>query len=159
MKQNLLQKFKFRNLQDPHIYYDNVYQSQIVPNMRRRFALLAESYLQDGDIKQAREVLSYALQKLPDAALPYDYFSPLYVALLVKTGDINQANQLLNLLASRAKKSVQYYTSQPNRTLFDREIQINMLAIQQLAMAAQQLNKKERAKELETFFMKYYDTL
>jgi hypothetical protein len=156
MRENMTRKFKYRNLQNPAIYYDNVYGSQVVPHMRRSFALLADSYLQAGDTGQARKIIGYSFGVLPDTSIPYDFYSPLYVELLVKVGEQKRADQLFDTLAGRAKRSIQYYSTQNNRHLFEREIQLNLMIIQQLAITGRNLNYIARANELEAFFMKNY---
>jgi len=158
MYQNLRQKFKFRNLQNPNIYYDYTYRSQITANMRHRLASLAEAYLTAGNMRKAREVLQYTLQVMPDAALPYDFYSPQYVELLYKVGEKDRANALFSTLSRRAQQALQYYTGLPDSALFDREIQLNLIALQQLALTARNLNKPE-ATALEAAFMKYYNLL
>lgn len=156
MEKNMTRKFSYRNLQDPAIYYDNVYRLQVVPHMRRSFALLADSYLQAGDSEKAREIINYSFRVLPDRSIPYDFYSPLFVELLVKVGEQKRARQLFDTLAGRAKKSIQYYTALGNRHLFEREIQLNLMIIQQLAITGRNLNDIARANELENFFMKNY---
>jgi len=158
MYQNLRQKFKFRNLQNPDIYYDYTYRSQITANMRRRLASLAEAYLAAGDIPKAREILNYTLKVMPDTALPYDFYSPLYVELLYQAGEKEKANRLFSTLTRRTQQALQYYTNLPNSALFERELQLNLIALQQLALTARHLNKPE-ASALEAAFMKYYNLL
>lgn len=156
MRQNLIGKFQYRNLDKADIYYDNVYASQVVPNMRQRFALLADACLQAGDKAAAREIIDFSFRVLPDASLPFDFYSPLFVELLVKVGEQKKADRLFDTLASRSQRAIEYYTGLDNRHLFDREIQLNLMIVQQLAITSRQLNNLARASELEDFFMKNY---
>ncbi|KAA9325715.1 DUF2723 domain-containing protein [Adhaeribacter soli] len=156
MYQNLTQKFQFRNLHNPDIHYDNVYQSQLVTNMREKFGLLALEFLKHGETAKAKTVTALALKVLPDAAHPYDLYAPLYVELLARTGQQEKADQLIKTVGERAKKSVTYYAGLEKSQLFDREIQLNMLLLQNLIRSAYNLNNAEQAKGLEAFFMEQY---
>ncbi len=156
MYRNLVQHFQFRNLADLQIYYDNVYQTQIVTNMREKLGLLAEAYLNNGETEKAKTVVDLALKVMPDAAHPYDLYAPNYVELLAKTGQSRKAEQLLKTVGERAKKSVAYYASLKDSHLFDREIQLNMVLLQNLIMSAYNLGEPEQAKEMEAFFMEQY---
>ncbi len=156
MYQNLMQKFRWRNLQNPAVYYDETYQSTLVPIMRQQFFELAQAYFQAGDIAKARAVINRCLQVLPDAALPYDFQTVPLAELLAKTSAKAQSEAIRNILATRATQALQYYMVQ-NNPLFTREIQLNLLTLQQLTLTAHHLNQPQKAAELEGIFMKYYN--
>ncbi|MDX5346487.1 MAG: hypothetical protein LPK19_04515, partial [Hymenobacteraceae bacterium] len=64
-----------------------------------------------------------------------------------------------NILAKRSKNAVAFYANQQNPALFDREISLNMLILQQLITTSYALGKQQQAAELEQFFMQYYNLL
>ena len=158
MYQNLMQKFKWRNLQNPGIYYDETYQGTLLPNMRQQFYELAAAYFEAGQPEKARAVINRCLAVLPDQSLPYDFQTVALAEMLAKTGATAQSETIRNILATRATQALQYYTGS-NHPLFTREIQLNLLTLQQLTLTAHHLNQTQKAAELEGIFMKYYNLL
>ncbi|MDQ4138902.1 MAG: DUF2723 domain-containing protein [Bacteroidota bacterium] len=158
MYQNLMQKFRWRNLQDPRIYYDETYLSTLVTNYRQQFYDLAEAYFMAGDAAQARNIINHCLTVLPDQSLPYDYQTVQLAELLAKTGEKEKSETIRDKITKRATQGLRYYLADGN-SLFTREIQINLLTLQQLTVTAHNLNQKQKAAELENLFMTYYNRL
>ena len=73
---------------------------------------------------------------------------------MVQVGMGQQAGQILDVMAKRCDKALNYYFSQGNR--FENEIQLNLFTLQQLMVAAQQMNLPQKSQQLETTFRKYY---
>ena len=158
MYQNLMQKFKWRNLQDSTIYYDEAYQAQWVPNTRQQFYTLAEAYFKAGDPEKARNVINHCLTVMPDESLPYDFQTVQLAELLAKTGEIKKSEAIRTKLTTRATQALQYYLAD-NNPLFTREIQLNLFTLQQLTITAHNLNQTKKAAELENLFLSYYNRL
>ncbi len=158
MYQNLMQKFQWLNLQDPKIYYDETYQSILVPNYRQQFYALADAFYQAGEADKARTIINRCLTILPDQSLPYDYQTVPLAELLAKTGDVVKSEAIRHKITNRATQALQYYLAKEN-SLFTREIQLNLLTLQQLTLTAQNLNQPKKAAELENMFMTYYNQL
>ncbi|QNF35758.1 DUF2723 domain-containing protein [Adhaeribacter swui] len=158
MYQNLMQQFRWRNLQNPAIYYDETYLNTLVTNYRQQFYVLAESFYQAGNTQKAREIINYCLKVLPDKSLPYDYQTVPLAELLAKTGDQQQSEAIRNKITARANQALQYYLA-GNNALFTREIQLNLLTLQQLTLTAQNLNQTQKAAELENLFLNFYNRL
>ncbi|QMU31662.1 DUF2723 domain-containing protein [Adhaeribacter radiodurans] len=158
MYQNLMQKFQWRNLQNPRIFYDETYQATLVTNYRQQFYVLAEAYFMAGDAAQARNIINRCLTVLPDQSLPYDYQTVQLAELLAKTGEKEKSEAIRDTITKRATQALQYYLTDTN-SVFTREIQINLLTLQQLTVTAHNLNQKQKAAELENLFMTYYNRL
>ncbi|MDB5262298.1 MAG: glycosyltransferase, partial [Adhaeribacter sp.] len=146
----------WRNLDDPTIYYDDSYISQLPPNTRDKFYRLATAYLQAGDKAKAKEVITRCLTVMPDKSIPYDYYTPQFIEPLVAVGEQKKAMGILNVMAARATKALSYYATDPNSALFDREVQTNFMILQQLIMSARAIGQEQKAAELEQIFMKFY---
>lgn len=158
MYRNLMQQFQWRHLQDASIYYDDTYQTILVPNYRQQFYVLADAFFRAGDLVKARAIINRCLTVMPDKALPYDYQTVPLAELLAKTGDQKQSNAIRDKLTARATQALQYYLAEDN-PLFTREIQLNLLTLQQLTVSAQNLNQPQKAAELENLFLSYYNRL
>jgi hypothetical protein len=156
MYENMMRKFSWRNLDDPTIFYDDSYVSQLPPNTRDKFYRLATAYLQAGDKAKAKEVIDRCLTVMPDKSIPYDYYTPQFIEPMAAVGERKQALGILNVMAKRASKALAYYANDPNSALFDREVQTNFMILQQLIMSARALGLEQKATELEQTFMKYY---
>ena len=75
MYDNMMNKFAWRNMDDPSIFYDENY-LRFPSNARNMYGRLATEYLKAGDTQKANAVLTHCLTVLPDKAIPYDYFTP-----------------------------------------------------------------------------------
>ncbi|KAA9331177.1 glycosyltransferase family 117 protein [Adhaeribacter soli] len=156
MYENMMKKFAWRNMDDPSIFYDENY-LRFPSNARNMYGRLAMEYLEAGDKAKAKEVVDYCFKVLPDKAIPYDYFTPPLLIPMVETGDRDRAIQIMDVMAKRADKALNYYFSQGNR--YEQEIQTNLFTLQQLVITAQQLGMQDKAMELEQIFRKYYASM
>ncbi len=158
MYHNLMQQFRWRNLQDSSIYYDETYLNTLVSNYRQQFYVLAEAYFQAGDLAKARAIINHCLTVLPDQSLPFDFQTVPLAELLAKTGDQKNSEAIRNKMTARATQALHYYLT-GNNALFAREIQLNLITLQQLTVTAQNLNQPQKAAELEQLFLNYYNRL
>ncbi|MGV3502175.1 MAG: DUF2723 domain-containing protein [Adhaeribacter sp.] len=156
MYDNMMNKFSWRNLDDPSIFYDDSYISQLPPNTRDKFYRLAAAYLEAGDKAKAKAVMDRCFTVMPDKSIPYDYYTPQFIEPLMQVGDTKRAEEILDVMSKRAIKALAYYSSHPNGALFDREVQTNFMILQQTVMAARAMGKEAKSQELEQAFMKYY---
>ncbi|KAA6437867.1 DUF2723 domain-containing protein [Rufibacter glacialis] len=155
-QENLLRAFNYRGLDRADRLFEENFVTQVVPAYRRNFAALAMAHLQAGDGDQASHVLTACLTFLPDAGVPHTYESADLVLPLAQAGLLKEAQALVQLLAHRFSTHFTYYQSQP--AYFERERQLNLYGLQNLARAAQEANLPE-AKEVETLFLRHYERL
>ncbi|TPE44698.1 protein O-mannosyl-transferase family [Pontibacter mangrovi] len=152
MYKHVMKEFKFRNFDDPNIFYDDNYY-RFSANARDKFATLAAAYLQDGDEARAKEIVDRCFEELPLETVPFDYYTPQFIPIYAALGETDKATQLLDRMAQDAQKSLDYYFAKG--ALFDQEIQVNMVILQQLIGNAQQLGQDEKAQQLEQQFRQY----
>lgn len=152
MYENLMKKFKFRNFDKEGIFYDENYY-RFSAQAREKYAILAAAYLEDGNKARAKEVADYCFKVMPVSTIPYDYFTPPFIAIYAELGETQKADQMLEKMAKDSQEALDYYfTKGP---LFDMEIQTNMVMLQQLIGVAQQIGKDQRAAQLQEQFMQY----
>ncbi len=154
MYENMLKKFYWRNLDNPRIFYDESFISQLPPNTRDKFYRLANAYLASNNPAKAKEVMDYCFRVMPDKSIPYDYYTPQFIEPLAKVGERKQALEIMDKLEQRTTKALAYYSEQGS--LFDRELQTNFITLQQLIFAARALGFTDRASKMEQTFMRYY---
>ncbi|WP_345221951.1 DUF2723 domain-containing protein [Hymenobacter koreensis] len=155
MYENMMRKFAFRNLDRADIFYDEN-QLRFPANYRDKFARLAQSYVDAGDLKRAKEVVDYTLKVMPDKAIPYDYYTPQLVEPLVKVGETQKANDIMDTMTNRAQQALAYYSTSPNSGLFDLEVQLQLLTLQSVYRAAEKIGDRPRATRALQLLQQYY---
>ncbi|MFC6998525.1 protein O-mannosyl-transferase family [Rufibacter roseus] len=153
MYDNLMNEFSWRNMNRDDIFYDENY-LRFPANARDKYYQLAVAYLEDGDKATAKKIMDYIFEKLPDNAIPYDYYIPPYVVPLYEVGDEKRAQEIINVMFARSDKALQYYLDKSS--LFESEIRINLFIMQQLAQVSRQVGHTQKAAEIEQRFMAYY---
>ncbi|RDC66133.1 glycosyltransferase family 117 protein [Adhaeribacter pallidiroseus] len=154
MYDNMLKKFQWRNLDDPRIFYDESFISQLPPNTRDKFYRLANAYLASNNPAKAKEVMDYCFKVMPDKSIPYDYYTPQFIEPLNKVGEKQKAMEIMDKMEQRTTKALAYYAEQGS--LFDREQQTSFITLQQLIFSARALGLNDRAAKMEQTFMRYY---
>ncbi|GAB3828011.1 DUF2723 domain-containing protein [Pontibacter rugosus] len=152
MYENMMKKFMFRNFDNPDIFYDDNYY-RFSANARDKFATLAAAYLEDGNTAKAKEVVEYCFKVLPLETVPYDYYTPQFIPIYAALGETEKAKEMLELMAQGSQEALDYYFAKG--ALFDQEIQVNMVVLQQLIGTAEELGMQERASQLQQQFMQY----
>ncbi|MCB2376018.1 DUF2723 domain-containing protein [Hymenobacter sp. BT635] len=154
MFENMMKKFAYRNLDRADIFYDEN-NLRFPANYRDKFSRLAEAYLAAGDKAKAKEVLDKCFAVMPDKSIRYDYYVPQFVVPLVKVGEQQRANEIMDTMTNRAQQSLAYYSTN-NNALFDMEVQTNLLALQSVYRAAEEIGDQARAKKALDLLNQYY---
>ncbi|GHA70714.1 glycosyltransferase family 117 protein [Pontibacter akesuensis] len=152
MYENMMKDFVFRNFDNPDIFYDENYY-RFSANARDKFAILAAAYLKDGNEARARELVEYCFKVLPLETVPFDYYTPQFIPIYAALGETEKAKQLMEIMAQGSVEALDYYFAKGS--LFDQEIQVNMVILQQLIGAAEDLGMPERSTQLQQQFMQY----
>jgi len=72
LSKNLLDKFQYRNLNNPDVYYNDD-TINLLQNYRSAFIQLGYSYISDGKNEQAKETLERMSRVLPAKVIPYTH--------------------------------------------------------------------------------------
>jgi pentatricopeptide repeat protein len=75
MYNNVMNKFVFRELDNPEVYYNEDYRNFVL-NHRNTFNALAMGLIREGRMEDARKVLDRSLKVMPDDTVPYDVTTP-----------------------------------------------------------------------------------
>lgn len=153
MYERMMKGYFWRNLDNPSIYYDEN-QRRFPLNLRSSFYRLAEEFVMEGKNDKAKEVIHFCLAKLPDNTIPYDYFTPRFVPLLLQIGDEKTAMEICEVMGLRADQELAYYTKNKRKSM-NQEIEINLYVLNQIVMSLRQFNKTDAAKKYEDIFKKY----
>jgi hypothetical protein len=143
--EELMKTFSYRGLNDANVFYDEN-NLRFPANYRDKFARLANAYLESGDKAKAKEVALKCLNVMPDAAIPYDYYTPQLVPVLYAVGEKDQANAILDKLTARSIQILSYYQTHDG-ALFDDAQRGYLLTLQSVYQAASQVGDQARAKK------------
>jgi Protein of unknown function (DUF2723) len=121
---NMINKFHYRGLDDPKVYYNDDYKG-FVFNHRSSLNSLAEELINianveksqtriksegasENKMEKARKVLLFSLEKMPDAAVPYDLNVTNTVELLFKVGEKEKAVAIAKVMGDRSVEMANY---------------------------------------------------
>ena len=109
MYDNLMNKFKWGNIQNPHIYLnqDNM---RMIMNFRNNFARLANNLIIQGKKDSAIAVCDRCIKVMPEKTIPYDYFILPIAETYYKAGKIDKANKITEKLIYRYEQELRYYS-------------------------------------------------
>jgi tetratricopeptide (TPR) repeat protein len=156
MYENIINRFNYRGLDDPDVYYTEDYRSFVL-NHRSAFNSLAQTYLNQGNMERAKEVLLKCIEFMPDEGVPYDIFSVQQISLLLAVGERDIAVDIAEKVGYRADDWLEYAT-RTNILLNDPySYQIRVQALSLISRAFRSSGESELAAEYEVIFNKYYN--
>lgn len=108
MYNKMINKFSYKGLQDSTIFYDENYY-RFTSNHRSELHTLAGQLMREGDKEKAKKVIDFAFEKIPGAAIPYDYHSAMFVSLLLELGEDKKAIALAETMSKQADDMLTYF--------------------------------------------------
>ena len=177
MYDNMMNKFRWTNLDRSDIYYSEDY-TGFVLNSRSTFNTLAQALIDEGDLERAREVLFRCLEVMPHESVPFDFFNVQQIDLLLKVGEEELADQVAHISSNDAQQWLDYYFGllgfseeekstrregyMSNPTLIDVQpvdelyLQRRILTLNEIARAYRANDRREEAAMFEKLFNDYY---
>ena len=150
---NMMENYFYRNLDDPHVYYDENYQ-RFTLNLRGSFYRLAAALFNEGKREQAKAAIDFCLTTMPDNVIPYDFYIPQFIPLLLALGEEEKALAIADTMGTRAAEELAYYTKyKPN---MEREIRFDLIILSQIVRGLQSQGKAEEARKYEEMLERYY---
>ena len=156
MYENVMDKFAFRELDNPHVYYNEQYRNFVL-NHRSTFNSLAVGLINDGDKERARLATLKNLEAMPDKAIPYDYTTSQTVGILFELGENEKAKEIGEILAERADNFLTY-VEKYDKTFGD-EKQKQIVILNELANNMRKNGENELADKYEELFRYHYERL
>ncbi|MDH8702258.1 hypothetical protein M2138_001618 [Dysgonomonadaceae bacterium PH5-43] len=109
---NVMNKFKWGNLQQPGLYIDDNCM-RMVASFRSIFADLANALIEEEKFAKAKEVLDRCMEVLPEYNAPYNYNQYLPVSKLadayLKIGEEEKAEEIYTTLGDVIVKNLNWY--------------------------------------------------
>jgi hypothetical protein len=157
MYDNLMNKFKWGNMQDPKVYLDenNLRMSM---NFRNAFGRLADQLIREGKQDSARKVLDRCMEVMPDGLIPMNYFSTQIIDGYFKIGETKKATLLAGKFVKLLDEDLTYLFSFPDRDLksFEISMQEDLMSMDKLKTMISEYNQEDLSKKIDASFQKYY---
>ncbi|MEM7109645.1 MAG: DUF2723 domain-containing protein [Bacteroidota bacterium] len=156
MYENIMNKFYFRNLNDPTVYYTQDYRN-FAQNHRSSMNTLATALLDKGDKERARKVLLRSLEEIPDRSIRYDLTSSTMISLLFRVDEDEKALQMAKLMGDRAIEMLSYLVDKNSE--IGRELQVNLFILGEVQRSLSANGQDELAQKYEDAYNQTVGTL
>lgn len=152
---NLMNKFQFRELDNPDVYYSVDYRN-FIQNHRATFNEIAEGFLREGNKEKAREIILANFAKMPDAGVPYDFTNALAVEILFEVGEKDKAIEVATILGDRYIEMSDYMIRE---RMMNNDLYTAISVLGELQRVLYKYGEAELAKKYEDAYQRYAETL
>lgn len=144
---NLMEKFKFGNMEQEGVYLDETILRQ-TKNFRNIYYRLSEALLAENKKDSAIKVLDYCLQIMPDSKVQYDVFVVRLVEGYYNAGEVEKANKLAKQLMEIHREKVSYFNSFKGKKIgVKSDIEDNLQIMNYIQQVAQMNRQDSLSKE------------
>lgn len=156
MYNNIMNKFKWGNMQDPSVYLDET-NMRMTMNFRNNFARLADALISEGKMEQAENILDRCIEIMPHEAIPYNYFNLPIVDAYYRMGKTEKAQAIVAILIDSYFDELDYYYSIDPKILnaMQREYQLANQVIGNLYSLTQKYQDEAALKKIATLYQEY----
>jgi len=160
MYDNMMNKYKWGNADDPSVYLDET-NKRMLSNFRRIFGNLGKSLLAAGDTAKAIEVAHRGLEIVPAGKLPYDFFVLSLAEVLIRAGNDDEGKKIITDVITYSKEYLDHAVAMdPGRQFgMDYPIGINMQALLDINNMAINLKMDDLVETVSSDVNKYYSIL
>lgn len=161
MYDNLMNKYRFRSINNPKVYIDEN-KSRIIANYRNLFARLANGLVDEGKKDSALAVLNRCTELIPDKTVPLNYFALPMVEGYYRAGDSAEAVKYSSLLMEQSVEQLNYILTSVNKNdqqeLYN-DLQLNMAILQELHRMAEKYEKGNHLQKINREFERFLSML
>jgi hypothetical protein len=152
MYENLMNKFRWGNINDPDVYVDYTTRrtSQVI-RIRNKFARLAGALNKRGENNKAVEVLDKAMELTPHSQIPYNVWVLEVVEEYYKAGAVDKGNMYAKELGDYMKEEINYYFSleEPYSNSVSQDKRMALHIMHRLSQITNEYGQKELSKEYQ----------
>ncbi|HOK98413.1 MAG TPA: DUF2723 domain-containing protein [Bacteroidales bacterium] len=133
---NLMEKFDYRQMNEPRVYIDNFHARTLsVVRFRNNFVRLAQALWAEHKMDSALKVLDRCITLLPFSKVEHDYNSILIARVYLECAAKDKAVQILQDFGNQVKQYLTYFSSLDNnqRSMSGYDINSNLYYLQQIA--------------------------
>lgn len=159
MYTNMMEKFRWGGIENPHIYLDEN-NMRMISNFRYSFASLANGLIEEGKEDDAKKVLDRCRQLAPNSKVPFNTSVIPLIQAYYSLNDTTNANQLLNDYIKILDEELVYYTDlqlfNPRRfQLMASDYQMNMSALYNMFSLTNSFGQKETSDRIIEIMQRY----
>jgi hypothetical protein len=160
MYDNMMNKYRWGNAEDPSIYLDEN-NKRMLSNFRRLFGNLGKALLVSGDTVKAVEAARRGLEIVPPQKLPYDFFVLGSVEVLLRAGKTEEGTKLINEVIDYSRQYLDYSVGMGSGRQFgmDYPTGINMQCLLDINNMAIKLKMDDLVRTVSADVNKYYSLL
>ncbi len=158
MYANLMDRFKWGNMNHPGVYIDEA-NVRMVMNMRALFGRLANALVLEGKKDSARKVVNRCFEEMPEAVAPFDFFTVPLIDAYYKVGEVERANPLAEKVLKNAADDLEFIFRFADNDLkwMDMNIQEALFTLQRLGTATREAGQVKIADRVDEVLKKYYE--
>ena len=160
MYDNVMNNFRFGNIDNPDIYLDET-NMRMTMNLRNNFYRLAKALINENKFDSAKMVMDRCLEVMPNNSIPYDFFITPIAEGYYKIGEIEKANEISLMLIDIFETELEHFFSFTGgrRKLYDNEKQTNLAMLQRIMSTAGDFGETEISERAKEVFDEYYQKL
>lgn len=160
MYDNMMNKYRWGNAADPSVYLDEN-NKRMLSNFRRIFGNLGKALLVAGDTARAVEAVHRGLEIVPAEKLPYDFFVLGLAEVLLRAGEAEEGNRIINDVINYSKDYLEYAVAGNAGLQFgmDYPVGINMQALLDINNMAINLSMDDLINSVSADVTRYYNIL
>lgn len=160
MYDNLMNKFKWGNAEDPGVYLDEN-NKRMFSNFKRLFGNLGMTLLAQGDTAKAASVARRGLTIVPAEKMPHDFFSIGPAEVLLRAGETAEGEAVIESIIKYSKEYLDYAVSLGPGMRFGMEYPngINMQALLDIYNMSVRLKLDSLTSRVEPEINDYYGLL
>jgi len=150
---NLMNKFVYGNLNDPHVYVDP---ESLNNSIRPKTSMLrvAQNLNDMGLKKDAAKISDKYFEMFPDSKISYDMYDIPYAENYYRAGETGKANAIMERLAQIYVQNLEYYFSfqGKDRDYFQKDIETSLGILKRLTDVAKEFKQDKLAAKIDTTF-------
>ncbi len=155
-KEVMMKKFKYRELDNPKVYYTDDYRGSVL-NTRSSFNSVVQAMVDKGDLESAKELINFSLTKMPDKAIRYDQTMVETIDLLFRVGEKDKAIEISKIIGDRAVEMANYLVGESSSLSGD--LRTNIVVLNILQRTLYEHGETELAKKYEGAYTRLISTL
>jgi hypothetical protein len=158
MYDHVMNKFAWGNMEDPDVNIDDN-NARMIMNLRSMMGRLATALILEGKADSARKVLDLAMEKMPETAVPFDYFSVPVAEGYIRIGESEKGRAILEKIFITKTAELGYFFSFPVKDQRDMDVPIQeaLITLNLISETAKRNQIDDLSKKAGDELGRYYD--
>jgi len=156
MYKNMMENFKWGNMNDPDVYIDEN-NRRMMMNIRNNFDRLAVGLIAEGKKDSAIKVLDRCEKLIPPTVVPYNYFSQEIAGDYYAAGAKDKGSLMVTDMYNCFKEQLSYYFSLDplNRMSVNSDIERSLYIMREMGTLTKKYGDKDLYNKIDNTFNEY----